>query len=338
MERVWYGIVALMLAVYVVLDGFDFGAGMLHRWLARDEAERQTLFAATGPLWDGNEVWLIAGGGTLFCAFPAAYAAGFSGFYLPLMFVLWLLMGRGLAMELRNHHDDKLWRQFWDTILVVSCTLVSVVLGAAIGNLIRGVPLDGSGAFRLPLFSGGEVAVLDWYTVSTGVLALVVLAHHGARFVAWKVEGALHTRARTTARALLYGLIPLLLLATWLTTRTQPLLLPAIVARGWAWPFAVAVPLSIAALLWLDRRANDRRTFLASGLLIVALLAATAAGSYPVLLRSTISPAYSLDAFNAAAGHHGLHTALVWWAIGMPLAAGYFTYLFHSLRGKARPR
>jgi cytochrome d ubiquinol oxidase subunit II len=336
MERLWYAIVSVMLAVYVVLDGFDLGAGALHRILARNERERRTLLAATGPLWDGNEVWLLAGGGALFCAFPAAYAAGFSGFYLPLMLVLWLLIGRGLAMELRNHHGDPLWRSFWDTILVVSCTLLSVVLGAAIGNVIRGVPIDESGTFHLPLFSRAGDAVLDRYTVSTGVLALLVLAHHGARFVAWKVDGELHQRTRTVARALLYAMVPVLLLVTIGTVLERPELLGAMIARPLAWLLAAAVCASLGSLCWLDRKEQDLLTFLASGKLIVALLAATAAGSYPLLLRSTIAPRYDLDAYNAAASAHGLRAALTWWCIGMPLAAGYFAFLFRSLRGKVR--
>jgi cytochrome d ubiquinol oxidase subunit II len=336
MERLWYAIVSVMVAVYVVLDGFDLGAGALHRILARTESERRALFAATGPLWDGNEVWLLAGGGALFCAFPAAYAAGFSGFYLPLMLVLWLLIGRGLAMELRNHHADPLWRNFWDTILVVSCTLVIVVLGAAIGNVIRGVPIDESGTFHLPLFSGSGDAVLDRYTVSTGVLALVALAHHGARFVAWKVDGQLHTRTRHVARVLLYVLVPVLLLVTVGTVFERPELLGGIWARPLAWLLAGVVGASLAALLWLDRKDHDLLTFLASVSLIVGLLAATATGSYPLLLRSTIAARYDIDAHNAAASTYGLRSAFAWWCIGMPLAAGYFTFLFRSLRGKIR--
>jgi cytochrome d ubiquinol oxidase subunit II len=337
MVMLWYAIVSVMLAIYVVLDGFDLGAGALHRVLARTEAERQTLFAATGPLWDGNEVWLIAGGGALFCAFPTAYAAGFSGFYLPLMLVLWLLIGRGLAMELRNHHGNPLWRQFWDTILVVSCVLVSVVLGAAIGNVIRGVPLDESGSFHLPLFSSTGDAVLDLYTVSTGVLALLMLAHHGARFVAWKVDGPLHRRTRKVARILLYALVPALLAVTAATVLEQPEMVGAMAVRAWAWPLVGVVVLSLPALLWLDRSVHDLPAFLVSGALIVALLAATAAANFPLMLRSTIAHKYDVEAFSAAASVHGLRAAFAWWCIGMPLATAYFVFLFRSLRGKARP-
>ncbi|MEO6950550.1 MAG: cytochrome d ubiquinol oxidase subunit II [Polyangia bacterium] len=334
MVAIWFAIVSVMIAVYVALDGFDLGAGALHRILARTEEERRILFAATGPLWDGNEVWLIAGGGALFCAFPAAYAAGFSGFYMPLMFVLWLLVLRGLSMELRNHHTALLWRSFWDSVLVLSCVLVVIVLGTAVGNVIRGVPLGADGTFCLPLFSSSEPAVLDRYTVSTGVLALLLLAQHGARFVAWKVDGTLQTRARLLARLLLYAAVPVLLGVSYATWRLRPDGVHALASRSWAWPLVAAVPMCLAAVLALGRKRRDLGAFLASGGLIVALLAATAAAIFPVLLHSTVSSSYDLDAYGAAASDHGLRVAFAWWCVGMPLVAVYFTVLFRTVRGK----
>ena len=147
METIWFGIVAVMVAVYVVLDGFDFGAGVLHLFVAKTDEERRSVLSAIGPFWDGNEVWLLAGGGALFFAFPSAYAAGFSGFYLPLTMVLWLLMIRGLSIEFRNKEESPLWRSFWDGGLFLSSALMAIVLGAALGNVLRGVPLDATGYF-----------------------------------------------------------------------------------------------------------------------------------------------------------------------------------------------
>ena len=143
MEAVWFAIVSAMLAVYAVLDGFDFGVGILHRLVARTDEERRTVLAAIGPIWDGNEVWLIAAGGVLFVAFPRVYATAFSGFYLALMIVLWLLILRGVAIEFRSHQDNPLWREFWDTIFSVASALLAVVFGATLGNLVRGVPARG---------------------------------------------------------------------------------------------------------------------------------------------------------------------------------------------------
>src|SRR5713101_7104639 len=135
METIWFTLVALMLTVYVVLDGFDFGAGILHLLVARTDEERRTVLGAIGPVWDGNEVWLVASGGVLVYAFPRAYSAGFSGFYLPLMIALWLLIMRGLAIEFRSRESNVLWRSFWDGAFALSSVLMAVVLGAALGNI-----------------------------------------------------------------------------------------------------------------------------------------------------------------------------------------------------------
>src|SRR5229473_6117647 len=142
MEAVWFAIVSGMLAVYTVLDGVDFGVGIVHRFVARTDAERRTVLAAIGPVWDGNEVWLIAAGGVLFMAFPRTYATAFSGFYLALMIVLWLLILRGVSIEFRSHQENPLWREFWDSVFSLASALLAAVFGTTLGNLVRGVPLD----------------------------------------------------------------------------------------------------------------------------------------------------------------------------------------------------
>ena len=176
MEAAWFAVVAGMLAVYTVLDGFDFGVGTLHRSVARTDEERRTVLAAIGPVWDGNEVWLIAAGGVLFLSFPRVYAAAFSGFYLALMMVLWLLILRGVAIESRSRQDNPLWREFWDTTFSLASALLAIVLGTALGNVVRGVPLDGTGSFFIPLFTdlqpGMRPGVFDWYTALVGVFTL----------------------------------------------------------------------------------------------------------------------------------------------------------------------
>src|ERR1700722_6489906 len=153
METIWFASVSGMLAVYVVLDGFDFGVGILHRLVARTDEERRTVFAAIGPVWDGNEVWLIAAAGVLFLGFPRVYAAAFSGFYLALMIVLWLLILRGVAIESRSRQENPLWREFWDTVFSLASALLAVVFGTALGNIVRGVPLDRNGLAGMPLFT-----------------------------------------------------------------------------------------------------------------------------------------------------------------------------------------
>ena len=188
MEMLWFGIAAAMVAVYVVMDGFDFGSGALHLVVARDDRERRQVLAAIGPFWDGNEVWLLAAGGVLFLAFPKVLASGLSGFYLAIMLVLWTLILRGISIEFRSHVGDAMWRSFWDGVFFVASTLAPVLFGAALGNLLRGVPLDERGWFALPLFESfsplGALGILDWYTVLAGLFALASVAHHGALFLA----------------------------------------------------------------------------------------------------------------------------------------------------------
>src|SRR6202142_159640 len=175
METLWFMVVAVMVAAYVVLDGFDLGAGVIYPFVAKSSAERRMVLRAIGPVWDGNEVWLLAAGGVLYFAFPALYASGFSGFYLPLMMVLWLLILRGSSIEFRNHVKSAVWDPFWDFLFCAASLLLAVFYGAALANVVRGVPLDATGYFFEPLWTnfrlGDETGILDWYTILVGVLA-----------------------------------------------------------------------------------------------------------------------------------------------------------------------
>src|SRR5271165_1097528 len=190
METLWFCLVAIMMTGYVVLDGLDLGAGIVHLLVARTDAEKRTVLASIGPVWDGNEVWLLAGGGTLYFAFPSLYASSFSGFYLPLMVVLWLLIVRGISIEFRNHIASPVWTPIWDAGFAWASLLLAVFYGAALGNVVRGVPLDSSQDFFLPLWTdfraGASTGILDWYTILTGIAALLALAMHGALWVAMK--------------------------------------------------------------------------------------------------------------------------------------------------------
>src|SRR5580700_7019904 len=203
MESLWFAIVAFMIAAYVVLDGFDLGAGVIYLTAARIPAERRAIMRAIGPVWDGNEVWLVAAGGILYFAFPLLYASSFSGFYLPLMIVLWLLMLRGIGIELRGHLENPVWLGFFDLIFCASSILLAIFFGAALGNVVRGVPLAADGYFFEALWTNFRVSantgILDWYTILTGVIALVTLTAHGALYVAVKTDGELNQRSRSVA-------------------------------------------------------------------------------------------------------------------------------------------
>lgn len=341
MATAWFVLIALMLAAYVVLDGFDFGAGILHLLVAKTDLERRTVLAAIGPVWDGNEVWLLASGGILVYAFPRAYSAGFSGFYMPLMMVLWLLILRGISIEFRSHGESPLWRSFWDGLFGFSSTLMAIVLGAALGNVIRGVPLEESGFFRGPLFTdfspGSRPGVLDWYTVLVGVFTLCVLGGHGALYLALKTTGPVRDRSWTSAAALWIATVVVGIPATFATAHVRPALYSNLMARPWTWILAVGVVASIAGVFVSIRQKWELQAFLCSVGFLVCMLGATAAGLYPDLLTSTVNAQYSLNIANAQAGGIGLRVGFAWWSLAMLIAVGYFVYLFHSFRGKVTP-
>jgi cytochrome d ubiquinol oxidase subunit II len=338
MATVWYTVIAVMLAVYVVLDGFDFGAGILHLFVAKNDEERRTVLAAIGPVWDGNEVWLLASGGILVYAFPRAYAAGFGGFYMPLMMALWLLIMRGLSIEFRSHEPNPLWRSFWDGAFALSSVLMAVILGAALGNVIRGVPLEANGFFAGPLFTnfrpGPRPGVLDWYTVLVGVFALVVLAGHGALYLIWKTAGPVHDRCRALAGGIWAAAVVIAALTTAATAYVQPRLYPNLIARPWTWILVALILISLVTLFRSLKQGREMPAFLGSAGFIVSLLAATAAGWYPIILLSTLDEQFSLNIDNAQAGELSLRVGLIWWLLAILLAIGYFTYLFRSFRGK----
>jgi cytochrome bd ubiquinol oxidase subunit II len=334
METLWFAVVALMIAAYVVLDGFDLGAGALHLWLAKTSAERKAVLASIGPVWDGNEVCLLAAGGTLFFAFPGLYASSFSGFYLPLMMVLWLLILRGIAIEFRNHIVNPPWQAFWDTVFSGASILLAIFFGAALGNVVRGVPLDASGSFFLPLWTnfspGRDPGILDWYTVLVAVAAVLLLAHHGALWIALKTEGALEEKAKRAAARIWWGVLVAAIAVTWASFGLQPHLADSFGTRPWGYIFPA---LAVAGLL-LTRFWKGRAAFGASCLLLAGMLASAAFGMYPYVLPSNADPALSLTIQNTAASRYGLGVGLIWFIPGITLAAIYFVYTYRSFAGK----
>jgi cytochrome bd ubiquinol oxidase subunit II len=339
MGFIWFWIVAIMLVAYVVLDGFDLGVGILHPLLAHNEHERQIMLKSIGPVWDGNEVWLLAGGGTLYFAFPWLYASAFSGFYLALMIVLWLLIMRGASVELRMHIDIGVWRSFFDGLFFFSSLLLAVFFGAALANVIRGVPLRADGYFFLPLWTnwrvGPEPGILDWYTIIGGVVALVALAIHGALYLAVKTEGELRERARAFVRRLwvvLFAVTVISLPATIAVVRADTL------ANYRAYPVMFVIPLvvmlSLAGMIQFCRRRADRKAFASSCIYLSAMLVGAAGALYPRLLPSSNDPALDITVQNALSGPHTVRVGLVWWGFGMLLAILYFALVYRMFRGK----
>ncbi len=339
MVELWYGVVALMLTLYFVLDGFDLGAGALHLWVARTDAERRQVLAAIGPYWDGNEVWLLAAGGALFVAFPPALAAGLSGFYFAIFLVLWCLLLRGVSIEFRSHVTDPLWRAFWDATLAVASGLLAVFFGAALGNLLRGLPLGRDSWFGLALFTDFRVpppvGILDWYTVLVGVFALLTLVLHGATFLGWKTDGAVQARSRPLARRFALGIALGWPLVAWATVIVHSDMFRAFVSRPLAWLCVTVALAGLVAVFAGLRRQRALAAFLGSSGFILGMLGATAASMFPDLLRAVPDPALSLTAYAVSNDPAGLRTALRWWVVGFPLAALYLVVLFRLHRGKA---
>jgi cytochrome d ubiquinol oxidase subunit II len=337
METIWFALVAVMIAMYVVLDGFDLGAGIIQLVVARTDRERRQVLRSIGPVWDGNEVWLLAGGGTLYFAFPALYASSFSGFYLPLMMVLWLLILRGIAIEFRNHIDSLVWKPFWDVVFGGASALLAIFFGAALGNVVRGVPLDSSGEFFLPLWTnfglGRDAGVLDWYTVLVAVAAFLTLTVHGGLWVALKTDGALSERSRRVAQLGWWGLVAITVPLTWCSFRIQPHLSQSFNGHPWGYVFPL---LAVAGLIGMRAMKGSLTRFLASCLFIIGMLTSAAFGVYPYVLPSNTDPQLGLTIYNAAAAPYGLKVGLAWFIPGMLLAAGYFVYTYRSFRGKVQ--
>ena len=337
-ETLWFVLVAAMLTMYVLLDGFDLGAGALHPFVARTETERRQIFQSIGPVWDGNEVWLIAAAGTLFFSFPRLYAAGFSGFYLPLMIVLWLLMLRGLSLELRSHIQTVVWSGFWDGLFFTGSALLAVFYGAALGNVVRGVPLDAHGYFFVPLWTdfnpaGTSPGVLDWYTVMLGALALTALMLHGANYLAYKTEGSLNSRCRSLGVRAWLATVALTLFTTVATFLLRPVLLASFAARPWGVVFPTLAVAGLNANWWFHSHRQDGRSLLASGAYLAGMLASAAFTVYPDVLPA-LEPAHSLTVTNAAGPQYGLAVGLAWWVVGMVLAAVYFVLIYRLFSGK----
>ncbi len=319
-------VIAFMLTAYVVLDGFDLGAAAIAPLIARDDRERSAVMASIGPFWNGNEVWLIAAAAALFALFPAAYASSFSGFYLPFIVSLWLLMFRGIAIELRDHFASALWHQAWDTAFALSSALLIFIFGLALGNLLHGLPLDAAGYFR-----GTFAFLLNPYALLVALFALVTLSTHGAAFAAMRIEGKPCARAMRVVGAGVWVVGALYLVVTGLT----------FVAHGpvrAAWLFAMpAVSVSALLLMWRSaRRGRPATAFLATSAFIIALLVAFAGTIFPYLLPGLPFGRGGISIFAAAPSAIALSCALAVNVAGIAVVAIYAPIVWRRMGGKVR--
>jgi cytochrome d ubiquinol oxidase subunit II len=341
METLWFILVGFMLTMYVVLDGFDLGVGAIHLFVAKTDVERRTVLEAIGPVWDGNEVWLVAAGGTLFFTFPRLYGASMSGFYLPLMIVLWLLMLRGLAVELRSR-GNAVWAGLWDAMFCLASVLLPFFLGAGMANVVRGVPLNGQGYFFEPLWTdldprGLNPGILDWYTVLIGVLAFSALVMHGAHFLALKTEAELHARARRIADRAWLATIVCTALGTVATFVVRSSLLTNFGTRPWGAVFPILAIGGLLAARFFRARDRDAASLAASAIYLAGMLASSAFALYPDVLPAT-NAVNSLTVANTAAPQYGLAVGLAWWILGMTLAAIYVVLIYRLFWGKVQAR
>lgn len=338
MPTVWFILVAFMITAYVVLDGFDIGAGVLHVLITRTEDERRTVLASIGPVWDGNEVWLIAAGGTLFLAFPLLYASSFSGFYMPLMVLLWLLVGRGISIEFRAHLHSVIWTSFFDGMLSFSSALLAIFYGAAFANVIRGVPLNSDHYFFAALWTnfrvGPNPGILDWYTCLGALLALLALSMHGALFLNLKTEGNLQVRARRMAMLLWVGVVLLTVVETTATLLLRPELKTNYVNHP-AWcVIPVIVAGGLILVVYFLAKNREAAALYASGAFLAGMVVGGAVALYPTVLPASGDPQNSLTIYDAAASDASLRLGLYWWIPGIAIAITYFVFVYRMFRGK----
>ncbi len=327
MNQLWFWWLAGMFAVYALLDGYDLGVGAIYLWLPREGDSRGFALAAIGPVWNGNEVWLIAAGGLLVVSFPRVYALGFSGFYLALMLVLWFLILRGVAIEFRGQLAQPLWSDFWDAGFGVASLALALLLGVALGNLVRGLPIAGGS------FQGSFALLLNPYALLVGLLSLALLAWHGANYLRFKTDPPLQTRAREYSRRLYLATLFLAVVVTIYTYiagyigdfGSHPLF--------WIFPLVTLAGLALAAAAG---RRRDLAAFYASMLVIAGLLGSAAATVFPNLLRSTLGSGDSLTIYNAASSPLALKAAFIANAIGLLAVIAYTYYIHRIFRGKVQ--
>jgi cytochrome d ubiquinol oxidase subunit II len=330
LNTIWFVLVGVLLTGYAILDGFDLGVGGLHLLTRKDE-HRRLMINAIGPVWDGNEVWLVTGGGALFAAFPEVYATVFSGFYLAFMLVLCLLIFRAVAIEFRSKLPMLWWRRTWDVSFSVASIGLSILLGVAFGNIIWGVPLDGQREF-----AGSFLGLLHPYALLVGVTTLALFMMHGAIYVALKTEGELHE----IARGWINNSIIFFVICYGLTTMTTLLYLPHMSQQMRDYPIFFAVPvLTMLAIANIPREihlSSDFLAFLSSGAAMVGLMTLVAIGIFPTLVLSRPNPDLSLTIYNAASSPKTLTIMLIIALIGVPIVVAYTGSIYYVFRGKVK--
>ncbi len=328
LNTVWFALIGVLITGYAILDGFDLGVGVLHLF-ARDDTERRINMNAVGPVWDGNEVWLLTAAGALFAAFPPVYATVFSGFYIALMLVLTALVFRAVSLEFRGKIDSPGWRRLWDWSFGLGSLLPAVLFGVAVGNILRGVPIDADG-----LYAGTFVGLLNPYSVLVGILSLVMFLMHGALYMTLKTDGELRQRLSRWVSGTWVAFVVIYLLATVYTFFEAPYLLEGNLSGFLFWIFLLALVASVVYLPIALKAQHFFRAFLASSVSIASAIGIAAVNLFPRLVPSSIDPAHSLTIYNASSTPRTLTVMLIIALIGMPIVIFYTVYIYRVFKGK----
>ncbi|MEW5797768.1 MAG: cytochrome d ubiquinol oxidase subunit II [Bacteroidota bacterium] len=326
----WYILIGVLLTGYAILDGFDLGVGALHLFTKTDD-ERRIMINAIGPVWDGNEVWLVTGGGALFAAFPEVYATVFSGFYSAFMLLLAMLIFRAVAIEFRSKQPMAWWRKVWDVAFSLSSILIALLMGVALGNMIVGLPIDKSGEFSISF-----IELLNPYAVLVGITTVALFMMHGAIYVVMKTEGAMQEKIR----AWINNTIIFFVICYVTTTMATLLYMPHMAEPFKRYPALFFVALAgMLAIANIPREIHHKREFLAffsSCASIIALMALFAIGLFPNIVMSSISPNYHLTIYNASSSQKTLAVMLTVAIIGIPFVLAYTISIYWIFRGKVR--
>jgi cytochrome d ubiquinol oxidase subunit II len=330
LPTVWFLLIGLLLVGYAVLDGFDLGAGIVHLFVARDDAERRSVLNAIGPVWDGNEVWLITGGGALFAAFPLVYATVLSGFYLAVMMLLGALILRAVSIEFRSKETNRLWRLSWDAGFALGSALAAFLFGVALGNIVRGLPLDGGGVYR-----GGLAGLLNPFSIVMGVLTLALAAQQGSSWLVLKTEGAVRARARRTGVASTLVVIVAWFAATDIAWFESNRVFDNFARNPLAWIGPVGAAMALAGMLYAYNRRQEFLAFVLSSVAIAGLAATAGATLYPNLVPA-VDSTRSLTVDNAHSSDTTLTVMLVIALVGMPIVLAYTAFIYWKFKGKVQ--
>ncbi len=328
LQWLWFVLVGVLLTGYAVLDGFDLGAGVLYPFLGRTDAEKNEIRGAIGPVWDGNEVWLLTGGGALFAAFPAVYASTFSGFYLAIMLVLFGLILRAVSIEYRGR--DAAFARVWDAGFFVGSLLPALLVGVAVGNVIRGIPLDANGDYMGTFFQ-----LLNWYSLLIGLLGLCALVTHGAAWLALKLDGPVQERAIKVRGIAQIVCVLLFVLATVATLFEASRASDNVFGAWYGWLAVIVVLGAVVWGRWGMFKGNHRTAFLGTALTIIGVGGIFAVSNYPDMVPARGTPeATSLTVSNSASGSTTLTAMLIITIIGFPIVIGYMVFAYRTFRGK----